>query len=263
MVRLPSSNGERVAAALMRWFATWGAPERLQTDGGPPFNASGFASMCKMFHIRHVMSSPYNARSNGHAESAGVREAKRLVHKFESAEYFKALLARRNAGLPSRGGCAPAKLVLGRLLRGGDLPLPDREQVQTELQRVAAEKLASDREKAVERQKSLRGADAPSFAAGDLVWVQSPATGKWIEDTVESRKASGRSYFVRADDVRVWRNVRFLKPREASGFPEEAPTSPPAVKTVAAEWQAVARPAANAEVAVSNRFEVLGRLPDG
>ena len=83
--------------------------------------------MFRQFRIQHVTSSPYNPRSNGHAE-ASIREAKRLVvqHKYESAEFFKALLGRRNATAPSRGA-APARLVLGRLLHHGGLPLPDRD----------------------------------------------------------------------------------------------------------------------------------------
>ena len=64
-----------------------GVPETLKSDRGPPFSSSGFAAMCKQFRIQHVISSPYNPRSNGHSE-ASVREAKRLVvqHKYQTAE---------------------------------------------------------------------------------------------------------------------------------------------------------------------------------
>ena len=262
VIKLPSSNAERVGAVLMRWFATWGAPERLQSDGGPPFGSAAFARMCKMFHVEHVISSPYNARSNGHAESAGVREAKRLVRtsKFESAEYFRALIARRNSQLPSRGGCAPAKIVLGRLLRGGDLPLPADNELQTEWQKIASEKLATDRAKCVERQMSLRGASAPEFSPGDGVWVQVPATGLW-EKGVVAGKHGQRSYYVEMPGgTTVWRNVRYLKRALAeseaavsSSLPAGPPPSPVTTVTPGEAWRAVARPV----IQIRNRFAAL------
>ena len=78
--------------------------ERLRTDGGPPFNGAEFAAFCRDFGVEHAMSSPYHPASNGHAESAGVRAAKRLVdaYGYGTRSFYRALLARRNAPAPGR-----------------------------------------------------------------------------------------------------------------------------------------------------------------
>ena len=127
---------------LMRWFASWGVPQQLRTDNGPPFSSSGFASFCRAFHIKHTTSSPYYPRSNGHAEASGVREAKKVVaaHKIDSIEFCKAIINRRNTRLPTRGA-APARIVLGRLVRGGDIPLPDEDRAKVRSSAKALEPL--------------------------------------------------------------------------------------------------------------------------
>ena len=83
-----------MAPVLGGWFASYGVPEKLLTDGGPPFNGSAFTQFCQEFGVVHVRSSPQHHESNGHAE-ARVKEAKTLLRKsgpFRSPAFFKALM---------------------------------------------------------------------------------------------------------------------------------------------------------------------------
>jgi hypothetical protein len=65
-------SGEKTTDCFRQWFARYGAPERLRTDGGPQFSSGRFSDLMKEFDISHRVSSPHHARSNGHAE-AGVK----------------------------------------------------------------------------------------------------------------------------------------------------------------------------------------------
>jgi transposase InsO family protein len=54
-------------------------PEIIYTDGGPQFLQDGaFDKVCQEWGIRHILSSPYMPRSNGHAE-ATVKQMKKLI----------------------------------------------------------------------------------------------------------------------------------------------------------------------------------------
>ena len=156
----------------------------------------------------HIIRRP---TGNGHAE-AGVREAKRLAHAHarDPVAFYRALLAKRNAPLPSRGGVAASELVFGRVLRDGALP---RKIDPTPLQSATAEKLCADRDAKVQLQQQCRR-PAAKFAEGDEVIVQDVKSKRWDRrGIVLSVADGGRSYLVEmADDGAVWhRNQRFLR----------------------------------------------------
>ena len=58
----------------------WGAPSLLKSDGATGFTAQAFESFCEEFRIHHVLTSAYNAPSNGSAERM-VQEVKQLMKK--------------------------------------------------------------------------------------------------------------------------------------------------------------------------------------
>ena len=68
--RLTGTSFHHVREAFLRWFMTFGVPEEMAFDGGPPFNSSEFATFRKLWDIRKRLSSAYYPQSNGRAELA-------------------------------------------------------------------------------------------------------------------------------------------------------------------------------------------------
>ena len=52
----------------------------LVSDGGPPFNSAEFKSFLYEWDVEHIVTSPYNSRSNGQAESS-VKIVKNMLRK--------------------------------------------------------------------------------------------------------------------------------------------------------------------------------------
>ena len=78
---LPGSNiaGAAVLISLVRtYFATFGVPDEVSTDGGPKFTAFATQQFFTTWGVKHHASSAYFPQSNGRAEVA-VKVAKRLL----------------------------------------------------------------------------------------------------------------------------------------------------------------------------------------
>jgi len=78
---IPSGSDITGAAALTRllrsYFATFGVPKEISTDGSPEFTAFVTKRFLETWGVQHRVSSCYFPQSNGHAEVA-VKSAKRL-----------------------------------------------------------------------------------------------------------------------------------------------------------------------------------------
>eukprot|EP00095_Tigriopus_kingsejongensis_P007452 snap_masked-scaffold574_size133225-processed-gene-0.9 protein:Tk07452 transcript:snap_masked-scaffold574_size133225-processed-gene-0.9-mRNA-1 annotation:"PREDICTED: uncharacterized protein K02A2.6-like" len=93
----PSST--QVIQALRRWFATFGIPVRLRADNELQFRFGEFSSFLDEHSVQLSLTSPFNPRSNGLAESA-VKSAKLLLLRTSSAgrEFWRnRRLIRRNS----------------------------------------------------------------------------------------------------------------------------------------------------------------------
>ena len=75
---LKSSTFKSVRQCLITWFSTFGVPEEIATDGGPPFNSCDFDAFLKKWNVRRRLSSAYYPQSNGRAEAA-VKSIKRIL----------------------------------------------------------------------------------------------------------------------------------------------------------------------------------------
>ena len=53
---------------LRKIFSTYGIPERIETDNGPPFNSIDFKTFAKEYGFQHHRTTPEQARANGEAE---------------------------------------------------------------------------------------------------------------------------------------------------------------------------------------------------
>lgn len=109
-------------ACLRKFFATFGVPEELSSDGGPEFAASQTKDFLSKWGVYHRQSSAYHPQSNGRAEVA-VKSVKRLLRSnvnpsgsLDSDKLLKALLQLRNTPDPD---CklSPAEIVFGHPIR--------------------------------------------------------------------------------------------------------------------------------------------------
>ena len=73
-----SAGSLGLQAALRQFFATFGVPDELSSDGGPEFVAISTSDFLKKWGIHHRVSSAYFPQSNGRAEVA-VKKIKRLL----------------------------------------------------------------------------------------------------------------------------------------------------------------------------------------
>ena len=116
------SGAAGLGRALISYFATYGVPEELSTDGGPEFAAKATAALLHRWGVHHRQSSAYHPRSNGRAEVA-VKSMKRLLTSHTTADgdhdteaVAAGLLTYRNTP-DMETGLSPAQIVFGRNLR--------------------------------------------------------------------------------------------------------------------------------------------------
>ena len=77
--QLSSTSTAAVINTLKTWFNVLGWPRVIRSDCGHQFRGE-FSEFCRNFRISHELSSPYNPRANGLAESK-VKIVKNMLHK--------------------------------------------------------------------------------------------------------------------------------------------------------------------------------------
>ena len=219
---------------LLTAFQQVGVPRRLRTDGGPQFSSAEFAEFAKSWGIKHELSSPHNAQSNGHAE-AHVKALKNLIAKTNSGRhywtdaYIKGIIEMRNT--PRADGKSPAEILLGRPMRSHvpmhrSLFAPKWNSQIRELELKRAKTKAKVKENYDAKAKNL-----PKLKIGDEVRVQDPTSKKWSLTGTICEARPNRSYMVKMPSGRLlWRNRRFLYKIPAqtrSSSADEEPLPPP------------------------------------
>ena len=217
--RLPSNTLRNVRQVLLRWFSTYGVPEELATDGGPPFNSSEYKTFLRTWDVQWRLSSAYYAQSNGRAEAA-VKSAKRIllgnINKVTGAldtdAAARAIMTHRNT--PAQGiGISPSVMLFGRPLRD-HLPNFDRQL------RPEWDTIAESREMALAKRVTQPitniGRELESLKVGDCVQVQNQTgnhPNKWSSTGIIAGVLPYRQYQVVIDGSRrvSLRNRRFLK----------------------------------------------------
>ena len=128
-----NSGSSGLIKSLRKYFATFGVPEEVSSDGGPEFSSKETETFFTKWGIRHRQSSAYNPRSNGRAEVA-VKSMKRLLSNnvslsgdLDTDKFTQAILQFRNTPDPSNG-ISPAEIIFGRTLRDA-LPFHPQSQV--------------------------------------------------------------------------------------------------------------------------------------
>ncbi len=105
-------------SCLVEFFSSKGCPVKLCSDGGKQFVSQETQEFLNLWGVKHRLSSPTYAQSNGLAES-GVKTLKTLLKKckgnVKSREFSEGILELRNT--PRAGGKSPAEIVFGHPLR--------------------------------------------------------------------------------------------------------------------------------------------------
>ena len=102
-------------------FQSYGAPEELSSDGGPPFTSLPFPQFLQDWAVKHRLSSAAYPQSNGRAELA-VKLAKRIISgdtvaqgSLDNDRVARAILQYRNTPIQNIR-LSPAQLLLHRWL---------------------------------------------------------------------------------------------------------------------------------------------------
>ena len=217
--RLATNSFRNVRRSLLRWFSTYGVPEELATDGGPPFNSGEYKAFLRKWDVQLRLSSAYYPQSNGRAEAA-VKSAKRILlgninrvtGELDTDAAARAIMTHRNTPAQDTG-IAPSVLLFGRPLRD-HLPNFNRKL------RAEWDTIAESREIALAKRAtkatSDSGKDLDPLKSGDYVQVQNQTgnhPNKWTSTGVIANVLPNRQYQVVMDGSRrvTLRNRRFLK----------------------------------------------------
>ena len=197
--------------ALMCWAYRMGIPHEVRSDGAGTFRAK-FSQMLREVGVNHILTSPYNSKSNGGAERS-VRSLKDVLRKElvkkvtqEKLDEITYLINQH----PQGDEGTPAERFFGRA---------PRSVLPNSLTRFVEHHELIERRKA--RQISLatrKGRSAPNdFRVGDRVRVQDISTKQWnipglVTECRVSEDDSCRSFMIeKSDGSTVLRNAKFLK----------------------------------------------------
>ena len=125
------SGANALVRCLRIFFATYGVPEEISTDGGPEFMADICKTFLRRWDVKHRVSSAYFPRSNGRAE-VSVKSIKRLLRSnigpggsLNNDRFLQAILQHRNTPGPL-SGVSPSEILFGR-------PIKDKFSFTTKL----------------------------------------------------------------------------------------------------------------------------------
>ena len=210
-------------AELRKFFATYGVPDEISSDGGPEYTSSETRSFLKRWGVNHRLSSVAFPHSNCRAE-VGVKTMKRLIADntgpkgaLDTDLHHRALLQYRNTPDPDTK-VSPAMCVYGRQIRDF-IPVPPGRYKPHE----TWSSTLMAREEAL-RKRHYRMADRleehtkrlTPLAVGDLVRVQNqtgPHPKKWDKTGCVVEVHQHDQYNVKMDGSgrTTLRNRKFLR----------------------------------------------------
>ena len=220
---MPNGRFSTVAENLRNWFVTYGAPEELASDGGPPFKSSEYDTFLRNWGVYKRQSSAYYPQSNGRAELA-VKSAKRILSdnvdgsgRLNHDRVARALLVHRNTPVADIN-MSPAVMLYGRPIRDHLPALRQHYTIRKEWTEIRdlREAAMAKRHMRNEQFYNKHTSELPELDIGDCVIIQNQhgsyprrwhTTGKIVEDL------GHRQYNVLVDGSNrvTMRNRRFLK----------------------------------------------------
>ncbi len=204
--KLRSGTFRDVRTSLLHWFRTYGVPEQLSTDGGPPFKSYDYDTFLRTWGVERRLSSAYFPQSNGRAEVA-VKTAKRILlgninpatGNLDTDHAAKAIMAHRNTPMQDTG-VAPSVMLFGRPLRDH---LPTNRILRPEWKMIADAREMALAKRALEAVVEKR--ELKPLGVGDYVQIQNQSGNhptKWDCTGVVSEVLPHRQYNIVVDGSR-------------------------------------------------------------
>ena len=113
------ATANKICSHLQAWFCTYGAPDELSSDGGPPFQSHTYTQFLSNWGIKHRLSSSHYPQINGRAELV-VKIAKQiLLNNTDSAGHLNYdYTARAHRNMPVQdAGISPAIMLFRRPIK--------------------------------------------------------------------------------------------------------------------------------------------------
>ena len=213
---------------LRSFFATFGVPKEISSDGGPEFTAKGTQDFLRLWGVRHRVSSISFPQSNDWAEVA-VKTAKRLLlsntgptGSLDHDHFLRAMLQLRNTPDPDCN-LSPAQIIFGRPLRDSfsfvnRLEKFSNPHIRPLWRQAWAAKEEALRTRITRTTESLNAHSRPlrPLTLGERVFLQNqqgPNPTKWDRSGVVVESAGHDQYRVKVDGSGriTLRNRRFLQ----------------------------------------------------
>ncbi|XP_059046435.1 uncharacterized protein K02A2.6-like [Achroia grisella] len=215
--QLTQITSTAIIGVLKSWFANFGIPDILQSDGGKQYDCEEFKQFKNMWKFEHRISSPHFARSNGLAERY-VQEAKNLLKKCQedNTDIYLALLHHRNTPRLDLG--SPCQRLMNR--RTKTLLPTNQKLFNSKVIKNINKQLRNI--KNTEKKEADKGKkDNKQFTSGEQVWLRKDHQN-WIPAKIVTPVSDGpRSYIVQTEDGGTYRrNAWHLKQAAISSSTE-------------------------------------------
>lgn len=219
---MTSGRAKTVCDTLRTWFCTYGVPEEISSDGGPPFESQEYDSFLRNWGIRKRTSSAHYAQGNGRAELA-VKTARRILAD-NTDSYGRLCHDRAARPLLTHGNTpvqdldmSPAMMLYGRVIKDHLPVLRDKYQVRkqwTEIGKLREVAMAK-RHMRNEQYYNQHCRPLRELQVGDYVQIQNQDGNhprRWTKTGRIVETQGYRQYQVRVDGSNrvTLRNRRFL-----------------------------------------------------
>ena len=238
---VPNTSFNVLKKNMITWFRTYGVPEEISSDGGPPFNSADYNEFLKCWRISKRLSSAYYPQSNGRAEVA-VKTMKRALNgnvnpRTGDLNDTAALAIMTHRNTPNQEtGISPAELLFGYKLRDH---LPNKfRSIRKEWKDMHTAKEIANSVKSSKLNSNAR--TLTPLKKGDSVSIQNQhgnRPGKWSNTGIIMEVRPNRQYGVMMDGSRqiTLRNRKFLKRiipelRKTPAWYNTLPPPPPCVE---------------------------------
>ena len=220
---ISSGNAKTTCDALRNWFCTYGVPEEISTDGGPPFDSQEYNQFLDNWGIRKRTSSAYYPQSNGRAELA-VKTAKRILADNTDSygrlchdRAARSLLTHRNTPVQDLN-ISPAMMLYGRVIKDHLPILQDKYQIHKQWRETSRYRETAMAKRHIRNEKNynLRSHPLQELKIGESVQIQNqvgPYPRRWVKTGRVVEVLDNRQYNVRVDGSNrvTRRNRRFLR----------------------------------------------------
>lgn len=202
---MSSTVAPAVITVLKSIFATHGLPEKLVTDGGPPFDSDLIKKFVKDCDIKHHITSPHFPRANGQVERCVQAIKKSLIKAAEDGkDLYPVLLDYRTQ--PARDLPSPAELLMGRRLRSFLPAHPNLLKPKFDVKGACiALKERQAQQKKYADKNAIQLQAIPNQAK---VWFRLKMKEPWKQGTVIQTGPQPRSYVIKGRDGGTYRRNR-------------------------------------------------------